>query len=83
MREERFELSFLLYSESTSKADVAAVSPFPHMRVVYSRTQDLFLEVHHGGAASEIRTRNPFLAVDFLTTSCRHDRICVVVWSTP
>ena len=82
MREERFELSFLLCSESAPKADVAAVSPFPHMRVVYRHTQDL-LEVHHGGAASEIRTRNPFLAVDFLTTPCRHDRICVVVWSTP
>ena len=53
MREERFELSFLLCSESASKADVAAVSPFPHMRVVYSRAQDL-LEVHHGGAADEI-----------------------------
>lgn len=64
MREERFELSFLLYSESTSKADVAAVSPFPHMRAFYSHTQD-FLEVLNVGAASEIRTRNPFLALDF------------------
>lgn len=54
MREERFELSFLLCSESVPKTDVAAVSPFPHMRVVYSRTQDLFLEVHHSGAADEI-----------------------------